>query len=263
MWRSNSRGLTLLEIAVALTASGVLVGTLGIFFRGFSHTFNMQEQVSERDLNAHYAVKRLSEAIMSAGANLPSKDWKMIEIPKSKGAVWMRISVNPRGGLQYVSTAGFVTELFVDDAKSFAHASKILIDPIEENANTILESIATDYNDNGYVQGVKAQGDGAWLKLAAGVNVKPGDAVYAYAEDVYSLSGTNLMLGDMVLAENIDSLSLSFFTAGKAHTSQWYAMRSARVEVVARTRLKDPDLAKDGGYRKLTLSTDVLLRNRL
>lgn len=263
MWQRNSRGLTLIEIAVALTASTILVGTLALFFRGFSRSFNMQEQVSERDLNAHYTVKRLSEALMSAGANLPSKDWDIVAVPRSSGADWMRISINPRGGVQYISTAAFVEELYVDDAKGFTQVSEVLIDPINEDANTFRAAIATDYNADGFVKGVKAQGTGAWLRLSAGVNVKPGDAVYAYAEEVYRLSGTNLMLGDMVLAENIDSLSLSFFTAGKAPTSQWYAMRSARVQVVARTRLKDPDLARDGGYRKLTLSTDVLLRNRL
>lgn len=244
---------------MALAVSGVLVGGLAFFFKSFSRTFNVQEQITDRDLNAHYTVKRLSEVLMAAGANLPAKGWEIIA---SSGS-GVRLAVNPRGGIQYVSSpvAGF--ELAVDDAKGFAKVEGVLVVPADKAANPFKVDLDGSYNGGGFVKGVKPEGSGAVLRLRGAVNLQAGDVAYAYAEEEYRLQGTDLMLGDMVLAENIESLSLSFLTAGQAPTSQWSAMRSARVQIRARTRLPDPGLPQDGGYRKIELSTDVLLRNRI
>lgn len=248
---------------MVLCLSGLLVGTLAFFFKSFGRTFNVQEQITDRDLNAHYTVKRLSETFMSAGANLPSKGWEIVSLPDGNPANRVRMAVNPRGGIQFAPAAFFGADLDVDDGKGFAKASSVLIVPEDETQAPYKVSIDAGYNANGFSNGVKPNGSSAVLRLASSVNFQPGDAVYAYAEEEYRLVGTNLMLGNMVLAENIESLSVSFLTAAQATTNQWSAMRSARVQVRARTRLPDPGLDKDGGYRKLELSTDVLLRNRI
>lgn len=252
-----------MEIAVTLAVSGLLMGVLATFFKNFSRTFNMQEQVADRDLNAHYTVKRLSEVLMSAGANLPSKGWEVVSLPGGNGSNRLRLAINPRGGIQYMpgSVSGF--ELAIDDAKGFAKAKAILVDPLDPDLNVFKVGIAVGHNGGGFSEGVKPSGSGAVFRLASAVNLVAGDVVYAYDEEEYLLQGTNLLLDNMVLAENIESISLTFLTAAQAPTLQWSAMRSARVQIKARTRLPDPRLTVDQGFRKIDLSTDVLLRNRL
>jgi hypothetical protein len=261
--RESHAGFTLVEVAVVLCLSGLLVGALAYFFKSFGRTFNVQEQITDRDLNAHYTVKRLSETLMAAGANLPSKGWEIVSLPDGNPASRVRLAINPRGGIQFAAVAFSGADLEVDDGKGFAKASSVLIVP-EADANPPFKvSIDAGFNANGFSKGVKPNGSGAILRLASSVNLQPGDAIYAYAEEEYRLVGSNLMLGNMVLAENIESLTISFLTAAQVTTTQWSAMRSARVQVRARTRMPDPGLKKDGGYRRLELSTDVLLRNRI
>lgn len=230
-----THGFTLIEVAVTLAVSGILVAILAGFFRNFHHTFNLQEQVADRDLNAHYSVKRFSEVLMSAGANLPSKGWEIVGLPGGNNSNRVKLGVNPRGGIQYLgaATAGF--ELPIDDAKGFAKATAILVDPQDEAVNVFKVDIDAAYNGNGFSSGVKTAGNGAILRLGSPINLVIGDIVYAYDEEDYQLQGTNLMLDDMVLAENIESMNLSFLTASQLPTNQWSAMRSARIVIRART----------------------------
>lgn len=257
------RGFTLVEVLVALAASGILISALAMFFKGFNRSFNTQEQVSDRDLNAHYAVKRLSEALMGAGANLPAKDWEVVSLPEGNPGPHLKLSVNPRGGVQYVSSLAVgVNEVPIDDPKGFAKAAYILIDPQDDNVNPYKVAIDASYNSAGFVDGIKAATPSA-VRLASGVTLQVGDMFYALDEEDYRLQDGNLMLGDMVLAENFQDLKLTFMTADQVPTGQWSAMRSARVDVTAKTRVPDPGYADNGGYRSVSLSMDVLLRNRL
>jgi prepilin-type N-terminal cleavage/methylation domain-containing protein len=267
MYREDSdafRGFTLVEVTVALVASGILIVGLSRFLKSYSRSFNVQEQVSDRDLNAHYAVKRLSEALMAAGSNLPSKDWNIISFPSGNPGPFLRMGVNPRGGVQYLSAplAGAI-EISVDDAKGFAKATAILADPQNPDLATFKVLIDESYNANGFVNGVKTIGAEAILRMATGVTLDAGDAVYAYDKEEYRLLDGNLMLDDMVLAENIQNLTFTGYTAGQVVTNQWSAMRSAKVQITARTRNPDPAISANGGYRLIDLSMDVLLRNRL
>ena len=256
-------GFTLIEIAVALAVSGILVSGLAYFFKTFSRSFNLQEQIADRDLNAHYTLKRLSEALMAAGADLPSQGWQVIAPSAGAPAGSFRLSVNPRGGVQYVAEPVIGRELPLDDAKGFAKAAAVLVDPYDPARAVFRVAVDAGYNGNGFVNGVKSAATGSRLRLAADVRLDVGDAVYALAEEEYRLVGTNLMLGNMVLAENIEALSVSFHAADQSPTTQWSAMRSARIQVRARTRLRDPGLKRDDGFRKIELNTEVRLRNRL
>lgn len=267
MYRENSetaRGFTLMEVTVALVASAILIVGLARFFKGFSRNFNSQEQVSDRDLNTHYAVKRLSEALMAAGSNLPAKNWPIISLPSGNPGSVIRIGVNPRGGVQYLSAPmSGSRDVPVDDAKAFAKATAILADPQDPLANTFMVHIDQAYMLNGFKNGIKTVGQEAILRLDSNITLEAGDAVYAYDIEEYKLLNGNLMLDSMVLAENIQNLSFTTYTVGQVKTTDWNTMRSAKVSVTGRTRSADPGLGTNGGYRLIDLSMDVLLRNRL
>jgi hypothetical protein len=254
----------LVELTVALAVSGILTLGLVRFFKDFNHTFNLQEQVADRDLNAHYTVKRISEACMATGANLPSEGWTMIRMPEGNPGPRLTLSVNPRGGVQYLAVPLVnALEAPIDDAKAFMKATAVLADPLAAGLPTSKVPIDVNYNSNGFVKGIKESGKEAFLRLSEPHNLAAGDALYAYDEEDFRLQDGNLTLDGQVLAENIQDLKFSLFTTSQALTTQWSAMRSAKIEVVARTRAPDPAYDQNEGYRTLKLSMDVLLRNRL
>jgi prepilin-type N-terminal cleavage/methylation domain-containing protein len=258
------RGFTLMEVAVALAASGILLVGLARFFKDFNRSFNTQEQVSDRDLNAHYTIKRLSEALMSAGSGLPNQDWNLLTLPSGNPGDRFLMGVNPQGGVQYLSAdISGLKDVAVDDAKGFSKATSVLADPQDPSRATFKVPIDLAYNSSGFVKGVKTVGSTAILHLTSAVNLKAGDAVYAYDEDDYRLLNGNLMLDSMVLAENIQSLAFTAYAADQTKTGTWSSMRSFNIKVTARTRNKDPRYPTNGGYRTLDLSMDVLLRNRI
>ncbi len=257
-------GFTLVEVTVALVASGILLVGLARFFKDFNRSYNSQEQVSDRDLNAHYAIKRLSEALMASGSNLPSQDWNLVNLPDGNPGGRLRLGVNPRGGVQYLAAAvAGVMEITMDDAKGFAKATEILCDPQDPALHTFKVGIDLTYNGGGFVNGFLVVGSAVTLRLTTPLTLDAGDAIYAYDVEDYRLQDGNLMLDDMVLAENIQNLSFTAMTVGQVPTTNWSAMRSAKIAITARTRNPDPGLPGNGGYRVIDLSMDVLLRNRL
>jgi prepilin-type N-terminal cleavage/methylation domain-containing protein len=261
---ASEKGLTLVEVTVALVVSGILIVGLVRFFRDFNRSYNNQEQVADRDQNAHYTVKRLSEAFMAAGANLPAKGWAMINMPEGNPGPRLVISVNPRGGVQYLAAPLVnASEIPVDDAKGFSKAAYVLADPQAEGLATQRHAIDRNYNADGFAKGIKPTGTGAIVRLTGSVTLDIGDAVYAYDEEDFRLQDGNLTLDGNVLAENIQNLTFTVLTSNQTPTGQWSAMRSGRIKVTARTRAPDPNYDKNDGYRTLDLSMDVLLRNRL
>jgi prepilin-type N-terminal cleavage/methylation domain-containing protein len=263
--RLGCRGFTLLEVTVALVASGILLVGLARFFKDFNRSFNTQEQVSDRDLNAHYAVKRLSEALMSAGASLPSVGWDTtVLLTGGNPGSRLRLGTNPQGGVEYLpADITSLMEVAVEDGKGFTRATAVLTDPQAPAVATKKVPIDLSHNSGGFVNGIKTVGTTAVLRLKTAVTLKAGDAVYAYHEEEYSLSNGNLMLDSMVLAENIDSLAFTAYASDQTKTSAWSSMRSINIKVTARTRNRDPGFPTNGGYRTIGLSMDVLLRNRI
>ena len=261
---ASERGLSLVEVVVALAASGILTVGLVRFFKDFNRSYNMQEQVADRDMNAHYTVKRISEAFMSAGANLPAEGWSLISMPEGNPGPRVLLGINPRGGVQYLAVPlAAALEIPIDDPKAFAKATAVLADPQPAGLPTIKVPIDLAYNSDGFVKGIKQAGTEAWVRVASPLTMQVGDAIFAYDEEDFRLQDGNLLLDGNVLAENIQDLTFSLFTANQSLTTQWSAMRSAKIQVKARTRVPDPAYGQNDGYRAIDLNMDVLLRNRL
>lgn len=276
--RERARGFTLIETLIAMVAS-VIIG-MGVvrFYRDSYHAYSMQDQMQERDQNAHFVVTRFTEILQQAGSGLPDTGWTVI----SQAAGVTTVAVNPRNAIQFVGTdtpnSQFVP---ISDAAQWQNTGNVLLnvahvlvdyaDPTRVPA-IIKCAIDTFYNANGYVKGIKDLPTGTdTLKLTAAVDLSVGDRVYGYREDQYLLGGTSgvdLILrpdgvvgAQMVLAENIDSLAFAFKDANGTTVTAWNRMRSAQITVRARTALSDPRLATH--YHKITLPMNVILRNRL
>lgn len=260
--RARERGFTLIEVVIGVVVSGILVLTITRFFNNSHRAYNLQERMADRDQNAQWIAKRLEERIMEAGANLPETGWPVI-VPGQGRRDGFSLGINPRGGTQTLYTDRAASrEIPVDDGSAFRGATSVLL--LRDDKSLPVEKIGIDrnYRMGGYDQGVKPGiGGPDTLRLERAVALEAGDAVYAFATEDYAVRGTEVSMGGMVLAEDIEAVELEFFDSSGSATSDWTAMHSAKVSVTARTRLPDPGYQGDG-YRRVTVNSEVRLRNR-
>ncbi len=266
-------GFSLIEVLIAMVA-GIIIG-VGVvrFYRDSYHTYSLQDQLRERDQNAHFVVTRLTEILQQAGSGLPDTGWTMIK----QGGGITSVAVNPRNAIQFNSLARPSSQnVPISDAAAWKNTGNVLVNvryaliDYADPAKPIKRfSIDTNYNTGGFSKGIRDNATGLdSLRLTTAVALSPGDRIYGYREDLYLLSAGNLILrpdsvaaAQMVLAEGIDSLAFTFLNAAGSATTDWKQMRSAKIVVRARSAMPDPRLA--GGYRKITLPMNVILRNRL
>jgi type II secretory pathway pseudopilin PulG len=269
-------GFTLVELLIAMVAGVLLAVGVIRFYKDSYRAYSLQDQIQERDQNAHFAVSRLTEILQQSGSGLPDTGWNMI----TQVAGVTTIATNPRNAMQFVSynlpASQFVA---VSDASQWKPVGNILlnvryalVDYADPAKATVKLPIDTLYNLSGFSKGVKDNASGMdSIRLTASVTLSVGDRVYGYREDQYLLggsSGTDLIIRpnsnaaeQMVLAENIDSLGFTFKNATGTAVTTWKTMRSASLAVRARTAIPDKHIA--GQYRKLTLPMNVILRNRI
>lgn len=269
-------GFTLIELLIAMVAGVLLMVGLVRFYKDSYRTYSLQDQIQERDQNAHFVVTRLTEILQQAGSGLPDTGWNMITV--SGGTT--TIATNPRNAQQFISynlpSSQFVA---VSDASQWKPVGNVLlnvrfalIDYANPAVATVKIGIDTTYNSGGFSKGVKDNAAGMdSIRLVSAVILSVGDRVYGYREDQYLLGGTSgkdllirpnsNSLEQMVLAENIDTLLFSFKNSAGTVVTTWKTMRSAGLTVRARTAM--PDKRFPGQYRKLTLPMNVILRNRI
>lgn len=266
-------GFTLLETCIAVALS-LLVGLIAQrFYRDSFHTYSQQEQIEERNQNANFTIGKIVEVIQQAGAGLPDTGWQTVTYA---GGV-LTVGSNPLGAQQFIgnnpSNSKYVR---VDDATLFSAPNSPLFTPTHilvqyaSGAPTAKFQIDTSYNASGFSKGRKNNATGYdSLYLASTVDLNIGDMVYGYREDQYLLLGDSLVIypngiaaNQMVLAEDIDSLGMTFRDQNGNATTAWKNMRSVSITVRARTAQLDPRL-KPPAYHKITLPMNVILRNKV
>jgi hypothetical protein len=244
------------------------------FYKDSFRTYSMQEQVSERDMNAHFVVTRIGDVLQQSGSGLPDSGWNVITLPGGE----LNIGVNPRGAEHFVTAASASSNFIaVSDASMFTNTGNVqlntthvLVDYTDPSKATTRYAIDAGYNSLGFRNGIKDNATGMdSIRITSAVSLGMGDRIFGYREDRYVLSAGNLIVrpngstsGQMVLAENIDSLGVTFRDAQGRSTTSWPAMRSASISVRARTARPDPKLPAPG-YRKVTLPMNIILRSRI
>jgi prepilin-type N-terminal cleavage/methylation domain-containing protein len=254
------RGFTLLEVLVGLAVSTLLLGGATRFFRNSHSAYSMQERITDRDLNGNFAAKQLERRIMEAGAFLPAVGSPVIDPGGSdRGDTVLILLTNPKGGTQRIyadRNAGY--NVPVDDQTAFRFAEQLLLVPKGGGEGELLD-IATSYSQDGFENGLMDVEDGQdSVRLASSRGFEAGDILYACTREVYQVRDGLLTVNGVALAENIDSLGLTYFGRGGKAVTRWSEMRSANVTVVAGTGDQTGDSPK-----RLTLTSNVRMRNRL
>jgi prepilin-type N-terminal cleavage/methylation domain-containing protein len=258
----SERGFSLIEAAIVLAVSGILVGGLVKFFRDSHQSVESQDSISERNQTLYYIMNRLGDPIMAAGTNLPEEGWNVISMV-NRGDTILKLGVNRGGGTQTMDSSVLGTRNFpVDEAIDFQGSDKVLILYQNQNKPPELLTIDAGYNANGFSKGIKNNvGLPDTLRFTATKDYSYGDILFSYSENSYLVRLGTLYIDSVVLAENVDSVKVYFYDEVGVETSNWSRMRSAQLNVSVRTATPISGLGSDK-YRHRAQTSDFRLRNR-
>ena len=284
----NRKGITLIELLVALSISGILVAGVYRTFVSQQHTYTVQEQVVDMQQNFRLAINRMTREIrmanfgkqlyVNAGRTYGDPLYYNDDFFKKGGAMYGTFSnvVNP--GVDSVTiVAGYQTlipttmslnatsgsnSIFVNDVSSFDTGTNqyISINGLESHriisidvANKELQFPVWDTLTNAH-----QLGEPVFLVMAITYSIGAFEGKSALLRD------DNLGLGPQPVAENIESLQFLYFDKDGNPTANPPNIRMIQLTIVAITDKPDPELAKAGdGLRRRTLTTNIQLRNLL
>jgi prepilin-type N-terminal cleavage/methylation domain-containing protein len=280
----RSKGLTLIELLVAMAISGILVAALYRTFIGQHRTYTVQEQVVDMQQNVRVAINRMMREIRMAGF----------------GSAW---NVFPPEHLPFVTLDGLFPDVMNprDNVNNVGqNDDQITIIGAFEQVSTLSQS--TDGSDTiqlvggadqfnlltrrylcigglethivGWMSGNTVTLDGRLL-----FNHAVGTPVYKVKAIRYRLRWDNRNPnmpvltredltdggGSQVVAINIENLQFRYVLEDGSESDSPAApsqIRMVRVTVHARTSFSDPEFkGGTGGFRRRTIASNILVRN--
>ncbi len=272
--KSRQAGFSMIELLIVIVVSTILGVSVVRFYKDTYHTYSLQEQIADRNQNAHFTLSKYVEILQQAGTGLPDTGWSTLRI--SSGSI--TLGFNPRDAKQFndfdTPMSQFVAvvdgTLFANTSNVFLNTTHVLVDYMDRSKMTEQIEIDTTYSGLGFVKGIKDNASGMdSVYIMKAIVLSVGDQIYGYREDQYALSGSDLVIRpngsvaqEMVLAEDLDSVGVTFLTTAGIPTSAWDKMRSASVTVRARTNKIDVHL-EPAGYHKISLSMNIMFRNKI
>jgi hypothetical protein len=250
--------MTLIEVLIAIVIGALAI--LGVYrlFSSSLRSFNMQEQLSGMYQNGTYTLKKISELMMQAGANLPQKNDTLLFVSSAHPDSF-RIMINPKGAVYtFGSDVAATSTIPVPDAAAFIGCDSIIKDSLE----VLFKSYKISSFDTISPDTISITGTGTPVAFYSGTTI------YGFKTVSYYWGSRNIYYYDTiakVLAENIDTLQIKYYDSTHTETTDWLKMRSAWIYVRSMTSLPDPRYKCPGfndGYRRLPMSTEVRFRNK-
>jgi len=261
---TSAKGFSLIEVIVAISISSLILIFLTRLFSVSLNSYNLQEQLADMNQNAKFTIKEMSDILMQAGADLQiidsdtlDKDTIIIPDGNSVPCTGFKIKINPRGGLfqipQNISPA--VCSIQVENASLFRLADKLQKLPGQNSKLPVKIYGLTRYDSLTN-----------FVVFSPADTFTEGDAIVSFVYSHYYLNGTNLCLDNdsNIIAENIDTMEITFLNVDGDPTVNWKSMRSAKIKVCARTSIPDSKYTGHSDhYRRITLRHEFRLRNKV
>jgi len=261
--------MTLIELLVALTISGVLVAGVYRTFVSQQHTFTVQDQVVDMQQNVRLGINRMTRELRMAGFGITDGT-----VLGGGGVNGFGNTVTPgAGGTSVTVVAAYQLKTTVslnDDLTSPAAGQK---DINVKDASGFDTGTKKYISINGLESHLIEQIVGNKIRFPSNKLIydhKEGEAVYLVQAITYSIGpfeGKSCLLRDdnlglnppQPVAENIDSIKFRNPDGSIPLNPNSACMQ---VAVTATTDRNDPDYKVDGGFRTRTLTSNIQLRNR-
>jgi len=262
-----SRGVTLVELLIALVISGILIAALFRIFITQQKTYTVQEQVVDMQQNVRAAISRMMREIRMTGFG------NAIEVLDLPGGVnGFTRAITPEDNR--ITIVGGLKQIRRDNGDPI-HISSI-------SGNQVVLNYATDNFDGaahryicvgGVESNVVQSRSGPTLTLAKPLKLNhaagtPIFKVQAVTYDVGPSGGKTVLRrnentggGRQPLAENIETVQFEYFDGDGNPTANHTAIRMVRVTVTAKTNMSDPEFKGGDGYRRRSIASNIHLRN--
>lgn len=269
----KEKGLTLIELLIAMVISALVIAGLYRTFIGQQKTYSVQEQIVDMQQNARAAVNRMMTEIRMAGFGNVSM---VLPITFTTGTFNNVLNLNTptAGSLTIVSATEGTSTLM---AEGEVGQSQIFVSTLEDDmGNTLFDTGNRRYVSIGGLESYEITSVDPGTKTIT-LN---GSLVYrhpigtpvfnikALSYQIASLNGIptllrdeNLGNGPQPLADSIENLQFTYLDVGENPTSNPPDIRIIRISLTARGERQDSDLNNGDGYRRRQIVSNIHLRN--
>jgi prepilin-type N-terminal cleavage/methylation domain-containing protein len=278
---SKVKGLTLIELLVAMAISAILIAAIYQTFIGQQKTYTVQEQVVDMQQNVRVAINKMMREIRMAGfgnvsnvlPNFTAKDGpfnNIINPSNNKNNVGQNEDqITIIGAFEKVSTLATdhtigtnVIQLSVlpKDSFNLENRKYICIGGLESHTITNIDESKKEITLNGNLITSHKSGTPVFKVKAITykLNLQKGVPVLERKDNTDGGGGQDI-------AENIENLQFRYILedGGESDTpADPSKIRMIRVVVTARTRMPDPEFKGGaGGFRRRTITSNIHVRN--
>ena len=280
--RSN-KGLTLIELLVAMAISAILTAGLYRTFIGQHKTYVVQEQVVDMQQNARGAISRMMREIRMAGFGNVSMVLPVQFVAYGQTRTFNNI-INPDTPVAGAITIITATEDFANITNIDLQNKKVTLNRVTNLQGTVL----FDTENKKYISigGLEAHeiasiaGTDLTLKNNIIFNHPINTSVFPVRAISYQVlvednktdlkRDENIEGGRQPLAENIDDIQFEYLDTNANPAVNPVDIRMVRVTVHARTSSPDLEFKSDpqfkvgeGGFRRRTIASNILIRNMM
>lgn len=269
----KEKGLTLIELLIALVISALLIAGL---YRTFIHqqkTYTVQEQVVDMQQNVRAGINRMMAEIRMAGFGNVSM---VLPVSYSTGTFNNVLNLNTptAGSLTIVASIGETSAL---TAEGGTGQNQITVSTLADaQGNALFDTVNKKYISIGGVESHRITSiDGGTNTITLSGSLRfyhpVGTPVYivrALSYQVASVNGIPTLMRDENLgdgpqpqADNIEDLEFTYLDANENPTVNPLDIRIIRVMLGARTERQDPDLNNGDGFRRRQIASNIHLRN--
>jgi len=271
----KGKGLTLIELLIALAISAILIAAIYRTFIGQQKTYTVHEQVVDMQQNARVAINRMMREIRMAGFGNISMVLPVQFVVYGQTRTFNNV-LNPD-----TPVAGSVT--IIAATEDFANITNIDLQNKKVTVNRLTNPQGTPLFDTGnrkYISigGLEAHeitnivGTDLTLKDNLSLNHPINTPVFPIRAISYQVliednktilkRDENIGGGRQPLAENIENIQFEYLDANANPTVNPKDIRMVRVTVTARTSMSDPEFkGGTGGFRRRTITSNIHVRN--
>lgn len=269
----NKRGVTLIELLIALVISAILVAGIYRVVISTQRSYVVQDQVVEIQQNVRGAINKMMREIRMVNFgrvvsfNQPTNSFVSNVLPVNGFATVLTANLDNItivGGFEQIKNAGNPITVVSFDSTIPSITLSNATDEFDGAANGYL-SIG---GEESFIVQNQPVGNTNTLTLDRAPTNPVGHFVFKVQAVRYFVDLNRVLRRDgstgggaQPMADNIEGLEFQYFNANGTQTLIPNSTTSIQVTITARTKDPDPTYSSEGGFRRRQIVSTIQLRN--